>query len=118
LKRYADFAELIARAEAEWEVHLVSIITKAGTEHEVVTTKVKISPDGTSTETTKTKEMDWHAAAWMLERRKPDDWGRKDQLQVDANMNIGKEIVGIVNDIRKRTETPEGGEIEPDNDEE
>ena len=49
---YTEFSEAVKKAEADAIVRNVAIIQKAAN-------------DGT-----------WQAAAWFLERRRPDDWGR------------------------------------------
>lgn len=53
---YADFVDDLKKAELESESDLVDAIQKA------------------------TKKT-WTAAAWMLERRKPKTWGRKDRVE-------------------------------------
>jgi hypothetical protein len=56
-KRFADFAALLARAEAEAKVHWLARIEQAGAQ-------------------------DWRALAWKLERRYPAEWGRVDRLEL------------------------------------
>lgn len=57
MERNASFASLLTRAEGESEVALVGIIRKAA-------------------------ELDWRAAAHLLERRWPETWGRRDRVDV------------------------------------
>lgn len=58
LARYAGFAEAVQRAEAEAEAHHVANVKRA-------------ADDGT-----------WTASAWWLERRRSDDWGRRDKVEI------------------------------------
>ena len=51
--QYRDFRDEVMRARNDVEVAQVATIRKAA------------------------QEGDWHAAAWWLERRNPDEWGRK-----------------------------------------
>jgi hypothetical protein len=64
-KSSATFASLLSRAEQEAEVALVANIRLAG-------------------------QADWRAHAWLLERRNPTAWGRRDRLDVkiDAEQRI------------------------------
>lgn len=57
LVRFADFADVVKKAEADAEVRHVANIAKA-------------SQDGV-----------WQASAWWLERRRPDDYGRRDRVE-------------------------------------
>lgn len=58
LQRYPTFLADVEKAEADAEVAMVANIRKAVN-------------DGT-----------WTAAAWWLERRRHEDWGRKDRLEL------------------------------------
>jgi transposase len=58
LARYSDFSDAINKAEADAEVRMVAQIARA-------------AHDGT-----------WTAAAWWLERRRPDDYGRRDRVEI------------------------------------
>lgn len=65
-EQYPEFAKLVAdieQAQAEREAEHVAKIERAAL------------ADG---------PKDWQAAAWMLERKNPQDWGRKDKVQVEA----------------------------------
>lgn len=55
-KDYLDFFEAVQKAEATAEARNLTIINKAA-------------------------EKNWQAAAWFLERKAPDRWGRKDRFK-------------------------------------
>lgn len=66
MKRNTDYSDAIKKAVAEGEAKTLGVIADA-------TPKF------------------WQAAAWMLERRFPDRWGRKDKVEmVDAEPEIRK----------------------------
>lgn len=58
LKRYSDFSEQVKDAEARAEVGHVANIAQAA------------------------RSGNWTASAWWLERRRHQDWGRKDKLEI------------------------------------
>jgi len=59
MRRYADFADAVKSAEAQAEVAHVANIAQA-------------SRDGS-----------WQASAWWLERRRHQEWGRVDRLEIE-----------------------------------
>jgi transposase len=59
----AEVADAIQKAEADAEVRNVAIIQKAAGET-------------------------WFAAAWWLERKRPEDWGRKDKLDHGGALKV------------------------------
>lgn len=72
-KIYVDFSDAVKKAMAESEADDLENIKKASRE-------------------------DWKASAWRLERRFPNRWGRKEKVDIDANMkneNINREEVYI-----------------------
>lgn len=73
LKR--EFYEAITKAEAEAVLRNVKIIQKAA-------------------------ETNWQAAAWWLERKYPEEWGRKDRMNLETDN-------GIVIKVEKVEETSE-----------
>ena len=54
---YAEFLEAVEKAEAQSVVRNVAIIQRAA-------------------------EETWQAAAWWLERKRPDDWGRRQRMDI------------------------------------
>jgi len=68
---YSDFSDAIQKAQADAETRNVALIAKA-------------AKDGT-----------WTAAAWWLERKYPERWGRKERHEVTGK-DGGDLIVEIV----------------------
>ncbi|RME86622.1 MAG: hypothetical protein D6785_03015 [Planctomycetota bacterium] len=62
--KYVEFMEAIKKAEAKAISFAVSCIFESA------------------------RKGQWQAAAWWLERRFPEDWGKKEFMQVDGNMNF------------------------------
>ncbi|WP_245533961.1 hypothetical protein [Effusibacillus pohliae] len=58
-KGYREFCEAVKKAEAAAEAKRIQLITKAA-------------------------ETDWKAAAWYLERKYPDRWGKKDKVSAEV----------------------------------
>lgn len=71
---YVEFSDSVEKALAESEVRDVALIAKAS-------------------------ETQWQAAAWRLERRFPERWGKKDNVQLEGNMSVN-----IVDDIKPSSE--------------
>jgi hypothetical protein len=67
----STFSNAVTRAEAEAEVACTGTIKKA-------------AQDG-----------DWHAAAWWLERRRAEDWGRKDRIDIVAVVRVMAAQAGL-----------------------
>jgi len=64
---YRQFWQAVKKAEAEAAIRNVAIVQKAAQET-------------------------WQAAAWWLERRYPEEWGRKDQLRLGNADDDGLKI--------------------------
>jgi hypothetical protein len=64
LRRFRGFRDLIEKAESYAEVRMVAQVARA-------------AQDGT-----------WQAAAWWLERRRPDDYGRRDRVDVELRLQL------------------------------
>lgn len=67
---YAEFLEAVEKAEAQSVVRNVAIIQRAA-------------------------EETWQAAAWWLERKRPDDWGRRQRMDIGADKEELEVIVKI-----------------------
>lgn len=76
LKR--EFYESIKKAEAEAIARNVEIIQKAA------------------------KIGNWQAAAWWLERKFPDEWGKKDKLGLEGNGAIEIKVVKVSGNSRDK----------------
>jgi transposase len=89
---YRQFSDAIEKALADSEVHDVTIIAQAARGGNVVsrrTTTRVTHENGQPVETTTTTEVlaepIWQAAAWRLERKFHDRWGRKFQIGSDTS---------------------------------
>jgi len=67
---YSEFLEAVEKAEAQSVVRNVAIIQRAA-------------------------EETWQAAAWWLERKRPDDWGRRQRMDIGADKEELEVIVKI-----------------------
>lgn len=83
---YRQFSDAVQKALAESEIRDVMIIAKAA-------------------------EENWQAAAWRLERKFPERWGRKERVQADINhlnpldVNVRVQYVAEWGDESDRTNT-------------
>lgn len=66
---FADFVDAIEKAQADAEARNVALIAKA-------------AQDGT-----------WTAAAWWLERKYPERWGRKERQQIEHEGGVTIRVV-------------------------
>lgn len=87
---YRKFYEATKKAIGDSQRNALDSIKRASDGVEVTKTKTvtKQLKDGTKiTEKTveKSKLIQWQAAAWILERRHPDDWGRRMRADLNAD---------------------------------
>lgn len=83
--KFRDFSDAVAEATARAEARDLLAIDRAAAGHDVVKTTRKVGSDKTVEETTTTtRESDWRAAAWRLERKYPDRWGRIDKTEISG----------------------------------
>lgn len=86
-RRISRFLDLYRVSEAKAQKEAVERIRRAGRGEHVIArrTTTRTLADGTI-ETVVTEEFapaEWRADAWLLERRNPAEWGRRDRTPVD-----------------------------------
>lgn len=96
---YAEFADAIKKAMADAEAGALQRIMKAALGGEEVKTKEIIRPDGSKVTERTVSQPEWTAAAWYLERKHPDKWGRKDEVRVAAK--VQEEIDAALEQLRE-----------------
>jgi hypothetical protein len=82
---FATFADSVKKATAEAELGLLGVVTRSAKGSHVVARSVVDNPDGTTTTSEKFSRPEWQAAAWCLERRHPEKWGRRQVEMVGAD---------------------------------
>ncbi len=80
-KNFPDFSDSIKKAEADAITRNVAIIRKAA-------------------------QKTWQAAAWWLERRYPDDWGRKERHELTGGDGglIGVDLAAVAAKLDRKLE--------------
>jgi hypothetical protein len=101
-QRYADFLDALETAEAEVEASRLFVVTRAGEGGAVVTKRaVRRKLDTSVTphrlivveelERTETLAPQWQAAAWFLERRFPEKYRRRYELDASSTPTVSAE---------------------------
>lgn len=86
---YRSFSYAMEKALADSEAHDVAVIAQAARGGAIIgrktITKHTVGDDGRPIETTTTEEdlaaPVWQAAAWRLERKFPEKWGRRERIE-------------------------------------
>ena len=80
-RKFLQFLNAVEKAQAGSDIRMVALISKAA-------------------------ETQWQAAAWRLERKNPDQWGRKQQLE-----HTGKDggPVALAAEVRTYAMIPDNG---------
>lgn len=82
---YKEFYEAVTRAWHQSHTRLAGAVLSAAVPHETVERIVVRKANGEVEETTRTRrEWDWRAAMTILERRFPEDWGKRDRVEVSG----------------------------------
>lgn len=89
---FSEFSDAVKKAEAQAEVASIARIRSAASGQRVIKSEtVRVTPDG---EQITEREYQyappqWQADAWFLERRKPQDWARRERHEVSqTSVNI------------------------------
>lgn len=77
-----EFAEAVERAEHYAQMSLLGIIRNAAERGQTVT----VAKDGSII--TRDTPGEWTAAAWLAERRWPQDYGRRDTVRIDITAEV------------------------------
>ena len=85
-RAYVDFVDAIEKARAQDEVRRVARLEQAASGGAITYEKTTTYPDGRVTREVRLSEAQWTADAWVLERSRPESWGRKER--VDLRMTI------------------------------
>jgi hypothetical protein len=85
---YLEFFDVFQKGIAEGELHDAGVLKKAAAG--TLPTKVKkvTHPDGSVTEETTYADPQWTAAAWRLERRFAERWGRDRSLLIQLAKDL------------------------------
>lgn len=76
--KYVKLANGLKKAESDFIARQLKIIRKAAGPRTETTVKKTEVPDGEKIETTTKRVVEWTAAAWLLERRHPDQFGKRE----------------------------------------
>jgi len=125
---FVEFSDAVERALAQAEVRDLEVVDKAaqgGREVQRITERYERVVDAETgeiqeeylvnrTEVTETKDPEWRAAAWKLERRNPEKWGRRRLELTGADGDSLRDPVSVVipDNRRKDAEFAEVEEAE------
>jgi hypothetical protein len=91
------FVAAVKKAEAQDEVRRLLRISQAGQGGVVVYERTITHPDGRVEREVRRTAPQWQCDAWVLERKFPDRWGKRMQVQADLQLKI-REIAQEVAD--------------------
>jgi hypothetical protein len=83
---YADFVESIEKARAQDELRRMGRLEQAARGGQVVSEKITRYGDGREVIERQYTRPEWTADAWVLERTRPDQYGRRDRLAVQLQI--------------------------------
>jgi len=83
---YIAFYAAVQKALAADTVRRVARIEQAGRGGAVIYRKTTTHKDGSTSVEERLAQPDWAADAWHLERSKPDQWGRKDRVDLKVTI--------------------------------
>lgn len=81
---YAEFSDFMEKAMREGEANLLTTVALASRPRPARTVTRELADGSKVTETTEAQDGHWQAAAWILERTRPDQYGRRDRMQLEG----------------------------------
>lgn len=105
---YHEFAAAVEKAMGEAEARDLLTIDKAAQGYDVTVVKETVSNGVViDREVKNSRRFDWQAAAWRLERKFPDRWGRRER--VEHSGPGGKPIQSETKDTKVLIYIPDNG---------
>jgi transposase len=98
-QRYVDYMNAIEKALADAEMADVAVLAKAAQGGAVLGRTTRTKADGSVITTERLSEPQWTAAAWRLERKHPDRWGRR---AVDVNVSGAVAVPEVKGQAREK----------------
>lgn len=86
---FVDLQQAVAKAMAVSEINDLTIIGEVAKGGHVIESRTRVNDDGEQTTLERKTKPDWQAAAWRLERRNPNRWGRQ---RLDVHMDGEMEL--------------------------
>lgn len=94
---HREFVDAVVKALAEAEDRMLAVVEKAASGYPVERVKETIDQmGGVVRETVKTHEFAWQAAAWRLERKHPERWGRRERATLEVTGGIEQKGLVLV----------------------
>lgn len=87
---YVDFVEAVEQAQAEAQERAIGLIQKHAVGFLQVIEEEGEDASGPWSKTKKIPQADWKAAAWLMERRHPEDWGIRQKVEHSGSVGLTK----------------------------
>lgn len=84
---YVDFRIEFDRVHAKAELSDLGVISKAARGEYVTKRATRTDKDGATTTTETLGKPEWQAAAWRLERRSPQRWGKSQRIELTGDQD-------------------------------
>jgi hypothetical protein len=101
--RYAAFAGAVEKARAQDIAERVARVTRAGRGGAVVQRRTVTRPDGSSVVEERYQEPQWTADMTMLERRYPEEFGRRVALEHGGEVGV-MDFAAVLREARRRAD--------------
>lgn len=92
---YIAFWKSYQKAKADLQISMLSVLTDATKGGAVVAETTTERPDGTVVTNTKYSAPQWTPAAWILERRFPQEFGRQTSTKMDVSGTVKTENLNV-----------------------